>query len=268
MASETRKKKSKKLIILLVVAIIIVFSLISFIADMIATKNAEGNNVEQVEEKKNAVDYIKDVDVNDNNNLESNVPSFIAASYIGAVDGNTIRVCVDNDEVEVYLAGIISADKIDGIGMKYRNQAREWISNRFTEGMNLYLEVVNSYTDGSYTAYVYDQKEFNFTNKVAFWTHCINAKVLLNGHGNIDNNSIGSRSEWMYEAVTSAQSSYAGMWDNAESYRVCNYSVPERFTETETEISNTEAETETKKSKKGKTKKNKKATETIDSTQG
>lgn len=72
----------------------------------------------------------------------------------------------------------------------------------------------------------------------------------------------------MYEAVTSAQSSYAGMWDNAESYRVCNYSVPERFTETETEISNTEAETETKKSKKGKTKKNKKATETIDSTQG
>lgn len=265
---KNKKKKSKKLIIIAVIALILGFSLISFIVDMVRQKAATQTKVEQGENDKkdeNAIDYLQDIDMNKDST--QGVPDLIAATYQGAIDGNTIRVCVDNDEVEVYFAGVCSADKINGIGITYRNQTREWINNRFTADMSLYLEIVDSYTDGSYTAYVYDQKDLDFTSYASFLTHCVNAEELLKGYGNVATDSIGIRAEWMYNAVDSAQFSYTGMWDDAESYRVCNYSVPERFVEVETESTNPETEIESEESKKDKAKKKKKSTEKIDSTQ-
>lgn len=264
--NKTEKKRTKKLIIITVIALVLGFSLISFVVDMVQQRAATKTEVEQGEKDKedeNNIDYLQDIDMNKDST--QGIPDLIAATYKGAIDGNTIRVCVDNDEVEVYFAGVRSADKINGIGMTYRNQAREWINNRLTANASLYLEVVDSYADGSYTAYVYDQKDLDFTSYAAFLTHCINAEELLKGYGNVATDSIGVRAEWMYDAVDSAQSSYAGMWDDAESYRVCNYSVPERFVEVETESTN--PETESEESKKDKAKKNKKSTEKIDSTQ-
>lgn len=267
MAPETsKKKKSKKIIIIAAIIIILGFSLISFIIDMVKQKNATKNDVEQSDKNEKTIDYLKNIDMNDNSATDS--PTIIAATYKGPVDGDTIRACIDNDEVNVYLAGVCSADKITGIGMTYRNKAREWINNRFTEGMNIYLEIVNSYTDGSYTAYVYDQKNLDPTSYITFLDHCINAEELLKGYGNVATDSIGTKTEWMCDAVDAAQSSYTGIWDDAESYRVCNYSVPERFVEIETEINNTKDETEDKEKKIKKAKRNKKATESVNNTEG
>ena len=258
MAPEISKKKKSKKIIIITASIIIILaiSLISFIVDMVKQKNTTKNDVEQSDKNEKTIDYLKNIDMNDDSATDS--PTIIAATYKGPVDGDTIRVCIDNDEVNVYLAGVCSADKITGIGMAYQNKVREWINNRFTEGMNIYLEIVNSYTDGSYTAYVYDQKNLNPTSYITFLDHCINAEELLKGYGNVATDSIGTKTEWMCDAVDAAQSSYAGIWDDAESYRVCNYSVPERFVEIETEINNTKDETEDK---------GKKATESVNNTE-
>lgn len=260
------KKKPKK-IIWIIIAAVLLMSLITFIADMTSQKRATENDVEGVKEPENQVDYIKNVDVNDDSGQSD--PTLVAATYKGAVDGNTIRVLLDDDEVVVHLAGILPADKIEGMPTSYWNSARSWIDGRFTEKMPLYLNMTD-YTDGEYSALVYDKADIDFTNEIAFWKHCINAEEIMEGYGNVTNENIGAYSTWMREALSYAQAASKGIWDRGDNFTLCGYSVPDRFIVKETQVQEVEPETETEQleaKSKGKKKNKKKVVEKVDATE-
>lgn len=267
--TEKMSKRGKRLIII-IIGIILGFSLISFIADMMKQKAAEGNDVQTAEEPKDNVDYIKDIDVGDDSS--ANDPKLVAATFKGAADGNTIRVLLDNDDVVVHLAGTLSADKITGMGMDYRNQAREWMSKQFDDGMAVYLAVTD-HTDSEYSALVFDQADLDFTDENVFWNHCINAKELLDGYGTISNDVDSSYYNWMTDAFYYAQSNLKGIWDCSDNFTICGYNVPDKLMQQEEQEQEEEAkqqeETESKKKKKksSKSAKFKKNSEKIDNTE-